>query len=91
MTSKRTGPHDDDARKEQQVTITVPEVSGAEVDEATDLVMQVVQKYGISDTDADALFNGMIAMFVRQRMVYGDRRPSVCSSWACKAAGEETN
>jgi hypothetical protein len=61
------------------VSIKVPEVSGEEVLAASDLVEQLVEKYKISAVDTDALFNAMVSIFVRDRIVYGDRKPNVCS------------
>ncbi len=61
------------------VSIKVPEVSGEEVLAASELVEHLVEKYRISATDTDALFNAMISIFVRNRIVYGDRKPSLCS------------
>ena len=61
------------------VSIKVPEVSGDEVLAASELVEHLVEKYRISTLDVDALFNAMVSIFVRNRIVYGDRKPNVCS------------
>lgn len=61
------------------VTIKVPEVSGEEVLAASELVEHLLEKYQISAVDTDALFNAMISIFVRNRVVYGDRKPNICS------------
>jgi hypothetical protein len=76
-----------------RVDITVPEVSGKEAADATDLVEHLVEKYKISTVDADALFNAMVSIFIRGRMVYGDRQPAVCSlATSCSPqGGEEKN
>jgi len=70
---------------EATITITVPAVDGAAVGDAMDLVEQVVERYEINPVDADALFNAMVAIYIRQRAVYGDRPPSVCSFATCMA------
>jgi hypothetical protein len=71
------------------VTIPVPSVSGEEAAAATDLVERLVDKYHLSADDTDALFGGMVAIFVRSRMVYGDRQPTVCSLAGCAAGTPE--
>jgi len=67
----------------ETVSIDVPEVSGPEVGAAVDMVEHLVEKYGISAVDADALFNGMVAIYIRQRVVFGDRAPATCSLADC--------
>ena len=69
--------------KKEIVSINVPDVGGAEVGAAIDMVEQLVEKYGISPVDADALFNGMVAIYIRQRVVFRDRAPAVCSLAEC--------
>jgi hypothetical protein len=66
-------------KPDEIVTITVPSVSGTDAATATDLVEDLVQRYEITAVDADALFNACVSIYVRGRMVYGDRPPSVCS------------
>jgi hypothetical protein len=41
-------------------------------------VEHLIEKYGISTVDADALFNGMVAIYVRMRMLHSDRPPAQC-------------
>jgi hypothetical protein len=60
-------------------TIRVHQVSGQEAAEATDLVEHLIEKYTLTPLDTDALFNAMVAIFIRARMIYGDRQPSSCS------------
>jgi hypothetical protein len=67
----------DDATQEK-ISIDVPAVTGEEAAEAIDLVEHLVEKYGITPVDADAIFNGMVAIYIRQRAVHGDRQPSYC-------------
>jgi len=64
---------------QETTTITVPEVGGTAAAEATDLLEHLVERYKISRVDADALFNACVAVYVRGRMVMGDRPPSRCS------------
>lgn len=66
--------------KEKRVSIEVPEVSSDEVDEATDLVESIAAKYTMAERDINALFNAMVAIYVRNRLVYGDREPKVCGA-----------
>lgn len=73
---------DNDPADREEISISVPKVSGQEVAEATDLVEHLVDKYGIPTVDADALFNAMVAIYIRQRDVYGDRQPSMCAAGA---------
>lgn len=63
----------------EMVSIKVPEVSGEEVLAASELVEHLVEKYKISTLDVDALFNAMVSIFVRNRVIYGDRKPNICS------------
>lgn len=72
-----------DTQSKTIISIDVPEVSGEEVGEAIDMVEQLVDKYGINPVDADALFNGMVAIYIRQRTVFRDREPSTCSLADC--------
>ena len=76
-----------------RIDISVPEVSGKEAAAATDLVEHLVEKYKISTVDADALFNAMVSIFIRGRMVYGDRQPTVCSlaTFCSPQGGDEKN
>jgi hypothetical protein len=76
-----------------RIDIKVPEVSGEEAADATDLVEHLVEKYKISTVDADALFNAMVSIYIRGRMVYGDRQPTVCSlaTFCGPQGGEEKN
>jgi len=67
----------------ETIMICVPGVGGDEVGQAIDLVEHLVEKYHISQVDADALFNSMVAIYVRQRAVYGDRQPATCSHTEC--------
>lgn len=67
----------------ETVSIDVPAVDGAQVGEAVDMVEQLVEKYGITPVDADALFNGMVAIYIRQRVVFRDRAPATCSLADC--------
>ena len=73
-------------KKSERVSIEVPAVSGEEVGNAIDLVEDLLRKYGIDAVDADALFNGMVAIYLRQRAVYGDRQPTQCSFAVCVGA-----
>lgn len=73
------------------VSITVPAVGGTEATEATDLVESLAEKYGISTRDTDALFNAMVAVYIRGRMVYGDRSPAMCSFGACVTGDDGSN
>ena len=61
-----------------RVTIEVPRVSGDRAEESTELVERLVKQYGLSTRDTDALFNAMVAIYIRGRMVYGDREPGGC-------------
>ena len=66
--------------EEKKVSIMVPEVTSDEVDEATDLVEGIAARYKIPERDINALFNAMVTIFVRNRQVYGDRKPKICQS-----------
>lgn len=68
-----------DPSPDTTVTITVPSVSGTAAAAATDLIEELVARYTIAATDADALFEACVSVYVRGRMVQGDRPPSVCS------------
>ena len=68
----------------ETVTITVPQVDGTAAAEATDLLEHLVERYKISGEDADALFNACVAIYVRGRVVTGDRGPTP----HCSAAGD---
>lgn len=61
------------------VTITVPKVSGEEALAATDLVEEILRRNALSVADGDALFAAMVAIYIRTRMVYGDKKPEICS------------
>ncbi len=63
----------------ERVTIEVPRVTGDQAGDCSELVERLVDKYDMSTADTDALFNAMVAIYIRGRMVYGDRQPSVCS------------
>lgn len=66
--------------EEKKVSIEVPEVSSDEVNEATDLVEKIAAKYEMDEQDVNAMFNAMIAIYLRNRVVYGDRQPKVCGA-----------
>ncbi len=68
----------------ETVSIHVPAVSGQEAASATDLVERLVEKYHLSADDADALFAAVATIFVRNRMVYGDRPPTGCAFAECR-------
>ena len=73
--------------KEESVSITVPQVSGEQVDQATDRVEEIIDKYSMSQADADTLFESMVKVFIRTRMIYGDREPQICSMAAMQEGG----
>jgi hypothetical protein len=73
-----------------RTTIAVPEVSGEEAAQATDLVQSLVDRYGISTTDVDGLFNAMVAVYIRARMVHGDRQPTFCSLITCAPSDSDS-
>ncbi len=75
--------------EERPITITVPKITGEEADKATDLVEQLVDQYTLSPADTDALFQAMVTVFIRDRMIYGDRKPSVCSFAGMHEGGSE--
>ena len=66
--------------EEKKVSIEVPEVSSDEVNEATDLVESIAAKYEMDEKDVNVMFNAMIAIYLRNRIVYGDRGPKVCGA-----------
>jgi predicted nucleic acid-binding protein len=68
----------------ETISITVPEVDGQAAAEATDLMADLVERYKISGVDADALFNACVAIYVRGRVVTGDRAPTP----HCSTAGD---
>ncbi len=68
----------------ETLSINVPEVDGQAAAEATDLMADLLERYKISQKDADALFNACAAIYVRGRMVTGDRAPTP----HCSAAGD---
>lgn len=74
---------------EKKTTLEVPEVSGEEVTEATELVEGLTEKYKMSAKDTDIMFNAMVAIYIRNRIIYGDEGPKTCSS-AC-SVGEHNN
>ena len=73
-----------------KTTITVPKVSGDQAEQSTELVEQMIKKYKMNQADAGALFQGMVAIYIRGRMVYGDRQPTFCSFGAA-CSGEDAN
>jgi hypothetical protein len=75
------------SEEEKKVSINVPEVTSDEVEEATELVETIADKYKMAEKDINAMFNAMVAIYVRNRTVYGDRKPTICGS-SC-AVGEE--
>ena len=68
---------------DNNVQISVPEVSGEDAASAIDLVDDLIKRYSINRVDADALFNGMVAIYIRQRLAQGDRPPARCSFAEC--------
>ncbi len=75
--------------EEAPITITVPNITGEEADKATDRVEQLVDQYTLSPADTDALFQAMVTVFIRGRMIYGDRKPSICSCAGMHEEGSE--
>lgn len=79
-------------KTQEQVMLEMPKVSGEEAAEATDLVEHLLEKYKVNSVDADALFNAMVAVYIRNRIVYGDRKPDFCAAGAlANALSEEKN
>ena len=76
-------------KEDAPITITVPRVTGEQVDQATDMVEQLIEKYSLSQADADALFESMVMVFIRTRMIYGDRKPSICSMAGMEEGGSQ--
>ena len=74
----------------ERVSIDVPRVTGTQAEESSDLVERMTQKYALSEDDTNALFNAVVAIYIRGRMVYGDRQPSVCS-FSTSDAKDEVN
>jgi len=66
--------------EDKRISIEVPEVSSDEVNDATDLVESIAARYEIDEQDVNAMFNAMIAIYLRNRVVYGDREPKVCEA-----------
>jgi len=74
----------------ERVTIDVPHVSGSRAEESSELVERLVDQYGLSAQDTNSLFNAMVAIYIRGRMVFGDRQPSVCG-FAAACHKDESN
>ena len=72
----------------ERVSIDVPKVTGSQAEESSDVLEQLVAKYQLSDEDSGALFNAIVALYIRGRMVYGDRQPSVCGVAAAYSEDE---
>ena len=71
----------------ERVSIDVPRVTGSQAEESSELLEKLVAKYRLSDADSETLFNAVVALSIRGRMVYGDRQPGVCGVAA--ALGED--
>ncbi len=75
----------DEARA--KIPLQVPEVTGEEAENYSDLVESLAEKYSINDTDLDAMFNAFVALYIRNRMIYGDDGPTVCGAAGSPSKG----
>ena len=78
------------SERAEQTVITVPSVSGEEAARAIDLVEELKAKHGLSTADLDQLFGAVVAIYIRERLVHGDRQPSYCGfAGLCGTEGGE--
>ena len=62
----------------ERVSIDVPKINGSQAEESSDVLDALVAKYKLTDEDSESLFNAIVALYIRGRMVYGDRQPTTC-------------
>lgn len=58
-----------------RITIEVPRVSGDRAEQASEMVERLVEQYSLGTRDTNDLFNAMVAIYIRGRMVHGLHEP----------------
>lgn len=76
---------------EEKVELSVPKVGAKEAGEAIDVIETLTDKYGMSGPDVQAMFNASVAVYLRERITFGDRPREVCSAAGQCGLGEATD